>query len=216
MKSFSVIRVVVLLLVSTFGRNYAQSPTLRFEHLTVEDGLSHWVSDILQDREGYLWFGRVDGLTKYDGYQLTTYQFVPHDSASITQNAILKLWEDRDGNLWMGTGGEGICKFNRRTEQFTTYRIPHPKGKSAPTFGNVSSINEDKEGMMWVGSYMGELRRFNKQTGEFSEPYDIGYRSEMDERQATHDEMLCIFRDRKGTLWIGNHTGLHRLNLTPG
>jgi len=42
------------------------APVLEFERLSVEHGLSQsTVNGILQDREGYMWFGTLNGLNKY-------------------------------------------------------------------------------------------------------------------------------------------------------
>ena len=45
----------------------AQSQTVRFETLTIEDGLSqNAVLSIAQDSQGFLWLGTEDGLNKFD------------------------------------------------------------------------------------------------------------------------------------------------------
>ena len=46
----------------------AQSAPLRFEHLTINDGLpENSVRSILQDRHGFLWFGTQNGVARFDG-----------------------------------------------------------------------------------------------------------------------------------------------------
>jgi len=53
---------------------HGQHPELRFNHLGVEDGLSHsLVSAMVEDTLGYIWFGKQDGLNRYDGYNFRTY-----------------------------------------------------------------------------------------------------------------------------------------------
>ena len=47
----------------------AQRVDIRFEHITITDGLSQvCVNDIIQDKEGFIWIATQDGLNKYDGY----------------------------------------------------------------------------------------------------------------------------------------------------
>jgi ligand-binding sensor domain-containing protein len=98
---------------------FAQSEKLRFEHITIEQGLSHnFVSSVMQDRKGFMWFGTTNGLNKYDGYRFTHYKFEPYDTTSLSKNIVLTVWEDSEEMIWVGTN-EGICKFDPRTEKFT-------------------------------------------------------------------------------------------------
>jgi ligand-binding sensor domain-containing protein len=55
--------------------NFPQEmPTIKFEHLTVNDGLSeNAVTLVMQDSKGFIWIGTHDGLNKYDGYTFTNF-----------------------------------------------------------------------------------------------------------------------------------------------
>uniref|UniRef100_UPI0035936EB7 two-component regulator propeller domain-containing protein n=1 Tax=Aquiflexum sp. TaxID=1872584 RepID=UPI0035936EB7 len=150
-------------------------------------------------------------LYKYDGYDFTKYQFDPADPNSISQNFIYTIFEDKYGTLWVSSF-EGLCKFDRTTEKFTRYK-PSPDAKFSNP--NIWSINEDANGMMWVGSTSGELCRFNRETGKFlDESFDLGFRRQLDESPVLIDMINCIYKDRVEILWVGNTTGLHRINLT--
>jgi ligand-binding sensor domain-containing protein len=189
-------------LLILFGVNQssnAQNESLRFEHIGIEEGLSNnKVKAILQDRKGYLWFGTMDGLNKYDGYSFTKYQFDPFDSSSLSQNTIYTIWEDKYGSIWVGTYA-GLCRFDRSTEKFTRYK-PDEKAKFSDP--NISAINEDNDGMMWVAGISSGLCRFDRQTGMFlPDSFDL-------------TGVSCIYKDRAGVLWVGSPTGLYRLNLS--
>ena len=44
------------------------SQQLRFKYITNEEGLStNYVTSIMQDEKGFMWFGTQDGLNKFDG-----------------------------------------------------------------------------------------------------------------------------------------------------
>ncbi len=65
-------------------KGQAKDRDLTFKHLTPKDGLSQSrVNCILQDKQGFMWFGTWDGLNKYDGYTFTIYRNAPSDSTSI-------------------------------------------------------------------------------------------------------------------------------------
>ncbi|MGK2861764.1 MAG: two-component regulator propeller domain-containing protein [Chitinophagaceae bacterium] len=201
------------LLISLHQPAFAQGDNLRFEHIGFEEGLSNEnVTAILQDSKGYIWFGTANGLNKYDGYTFTKYKFDPFDSNSVSQNLIYTIFEDKFGCIWVSTF-EGLCKFDRATEKFTRYK-PSPKTRFADP--NIGVINEDSDGMIWVGSYSGGLCRFDRLTGKFlPEYFDLGY-SKMpgDQAAGLKDAIFCIYKDKTGTLWVGNTTGLHKINLT--
>ncbi len=58
---------------------------IELEHLTTEDGLSHsTVWDVLQDRQGFLWFATGGLLQCYDGYEFTSFQHDPDDPESVS------------------------------------------------------------------------------------------------------------------------------------
>lgn len=189
----------------------AQQHDLRFEKIGFEQGLSsETVISILQDSKGYMWFGTLDGLCKYDGYSFTKYQFDPNDSNSISQNFIYTIYEDTYGAIWLSTF-EGLCRFDRSTEKFTRYKPLKTARFNDP---NITAINQDNDGMIWLGSASGVLCRFDRTKGEFLPDY-----IDLDPRKTSTgvefpDGINCIYKDRSGTLWVGNTTGLHEITLT--
>ena len=94
---------------------------LRFNHLTVNDGLSQSLARaILQDRQGFMWFATGGGLNRFDGLSFKVYNTVPFDSNSLSSSDLLSLFEDENGVLWIGAA-EGINRFDQTSETFTRY-----------------------------------------------------------------------------------------------
>jgi signal transduction histidine kinase/ligand-binding sensor domain-containing protein/DNA-binding response OmpR family regulator len=210
---FYIFFISFLSLISLTERSYCQPVRAQFEHLTIEQGLSHnFVMDVMQDRKGYLWFGTGSGLDKYDGYHFTNYKYDPQDSTSLPKNQVFLIWEDNNHIIWIGTS-EGTCKFDPRSEKFTRLE----KSTSNPfAFKYAQSFNEDTEGNLWVaGSYEGELRQIERETGKFSSTnYASMLRAASDSNIKYTANLHIILKDKKGTLWIGSPFGLHRLHLT--
>ena len=110
------------LIVITYWQANAQVNKLRFEHITADQGLPDNAAICsMQDSKGFLWFGTYNGLCKYDGYNFTTYQFDPNDTASIGGNLITRIFEDSGGIIWVIARGSGIYLFDRITEKFTRF-----------------------------------------------------------------------------------------------
>ncbi|GAB3909228.1 sensor histidine kinase [Larkinella knui] len=187
-----------------------QSQPIQFERIGSEQGLSQTdVHYIIQDRRGYLWFGTTDGLNKYDGYSCTTYKYDPSDTTSLSQNTCLMLWEDKQGMIWIGLVGEGICKFDPTTEKFTRY-LPNRSNHFALPDGVVFAFNEDDENMLWVGTgRISEILRLDKTTGQF---HQTSYNPP---NSRINQGIYMIYQDRSKIYWIATEKGLHQAWLIP-
>ena len=96
---------------------------LRFERVSIEHGLSQEsVLTILQDRQGFMWFGTQAGLNRYDGYKMTVYRTDPQDPHSLPDSFINASFEDAEGRLWFGTKG-GLARFDEAAGTFVRYAL---------------------------------------------------------------------------------------------
>src|ERR671913_2589232 len=88
---------------------YSQIPSLYFEKISVQNGLSHnKVNCILQDKRGFIWLGTDDGLNRYDGTRFTVFKNAPGTTITISGNIITDLFEDEDQILWIATADGGL------------------------------------------------------------------------------------------------------------
>jgi ligand-binding sensor domain-containing protein len=134
----------------------SQRPSISFEHLSTVDGLSHNnVSCILQDRQGYMWFGTEYGLNRYDGYGFRVFKNVPGDFITLAQNLIMSLFENENGFMWISESSS-LCRYNPRTETFENYILPAPTGL-------IHDIKEDENGLLWLAAAAG-LFSLSKET----------------------------------------------------
>ena len=171
---------VLGLLISLFvlhAQLLARQPEVKFDCLTLEHGLSQTtVMAIAQDKLGYMWFGTVDGLNKFDGYDFTVYENNPLDPKTISDDWILSLLVGRDGVLWIGTLQGELNRFNPVDNTFTHYDIrPHMTrvGGDRQTLAqlpaifsflqpsSIKTIYEDLNGTIWLGTFGRGLFKFN-------------------------------------------------------
>ncbi len=172
-----------------------------FERISVEQGLSQSsVMAIFQDHKGYMWFGTLNGLNRYDGYNFTDFRHNPEDSSSISSDQIVAIFEDSERNLWIGTQA-GLNKFDRRNQKFVRYL--HDSMDSSTISGDyVSAILEDRTGVLWVGTSYG-LNRLNKETEAFSRfVYDPNSPLSL-----SHNQISTLCEDVAGNLWVGTLGG---------
>jgi ligand-binding sensor domain-containing protein/signal transduction histidine kinase len=187
-----------------------QAHTLRFETLSVGDGLSQSaVLAILQDQQGFMWFGTEDGLNRYDGYTFTVYKHDPDDPTTPSDDYISTIYEDRRGELWIGTRS-GLDRLDRVGSRFIRYSHD-PRDPQSLSGKWVTAIFEDRDGGLWVGTDEG-LNALDPTTGAFTH-----YLHNSDDPASLSDDLItAIYGDRDGALWIGTSGGLDRLLVTTG
>ena len=178
---------------------FAQKPSLYFEKITVQNGLSHnKVNCILQDKRGFIWIGTDDGLNRYDGQRFTIYRNEPEDSSTVSGNIITSLHEDEKGILWIGTLDGGLTRYDYRlppASQFKQYR--HRPGNKQSIPGNaINALLQDQSDYLWLATSGQSLLRFNKSTGAFEVAMGQSRRT-----------FLAMCTDANGYIWAGGHGG---------
>ncbi|WP_207420103.1 hybrid sensor histidine kinase/response regulator transcription factor [Desertivirga brevis] len=118
----------IALILSNVGL-FAQLPNLKFQNISTQEGLpQNTVFGIAEDKYGFVWFGTLDGLCRYDGYQFKIYRFNPADINSVNSNQIDNVIKDTKGNIWVATqAGYELCRYNYEKDNFdriSTKRLP--------------------------------------------------------------------------------------------
>jgi ligand-binding sensor domain-containing protein len=76
---------------------------MQFSRLSTEQGLSQTrVAQIVQDDQGFIWFGKQYGLNRYDGYKFKVFVHDPARKDSLSCAFVRSLFKDRSGTLWVG------------------------------------------------------------------------------------------------------------------
>jgi ligand-binding sensor domain-containing protein len=157
---FGVIFFLIAGSVISFGQNNWIS--LKFNHLTTKNGLSNSeISCIVQDRFGYIWFGTMDGLNRYDGYKFKVYKRISAQPGVLTDNIIKTLHLDKKGRLWIGTS-RGISRYNENQDDFTNF-IFDTININNGRINQVNAFINDSYGNLITCSEGGTLYRFNDQ-----------------------------------------------------
>jgi signal transduction histidine kinase/ligand-binding sensor domain-containing protein len=179
-------------------------PGIRFEHYTIEDGLSmSTVYDLIQDRNGYIWVATEDGLNRFDGYEFKIYRPAIDDPDGLNISNIHSLFEDRDGFIWLGGCMGGIIRYDPYQDSFQQLNpdsnVPNIK------ILTIYSIEQDHTGLLWFASNDGLFR------------YDPGkdiwqyFQSKADDPSSlSSDEVFSVVEDSSNRLWIGTSQGLDR------
>jgi DNA-binding NtrC family response regulator/ligand-binding sensor domain-containing protein len=175
---------------------------VEFEHLTAAHGLSNNTQQsAAQDSLGFMWFGTTTGLNRFDGYKFKVYKHEPGNPHSLSGNMIEALYVDRSGVLWVGTGGNGLNKFEPEQERFVRY-LHDPDDPNSIASNTIHTILEDRLGVLWLGTSAG-LCRFDREQQRF-----IRYqRDPEDPGSISNNQVFDILEDRAGRLWIATYGG---------
>lgn len=135
---FRVLLIGCLMFAAGMLAAYGQL-TFSPDSFTVKQGLSQgFVSDICQDKDGFIWMGTMDGLNRYDGYGVKVFRSEPDNDFTLPENYITEVEKDAAGNLWVGTYSHGLYYFNKRSELFYEVKV---QGKSVWPGRNIINLN---------------------------------------------------------------------------
>jgi len=160
---------IVLFLIASFVLFWAnaQPDHMALRYLRTEEGLSqNEVTSILQDNEGFMWFGTRSGLNRYDGYEFLVFDQVPGDSGSLVNTSIERIYKDSKGIIWIGTKSNGISRYNPVAGKFLNMPFNEPSAQNILPDKRVISFCEDSIGEMWIGAWNGGLLKYNPESGQ--------------------------------------------------
>jgi len=162
-----------------------------------DDGLpQNSVFSVIQTREGYLWFGTLNGLVRFDGMRFTV--FDESNTPGLNSSRIVSLFEDRHGHLWIGTQSAGLAVI--REGQVTSVGI----GQGGSDRRLVSAC-DDPSGAVWLYTADGQLWRY--ENDRFS-VFPFG----LDRPSACRS----VIAEASGQVWVGTDWRLAALAPTAG
>ncbi len=124
-----------------------QAPDFKFRHITTDNGLpSNCVRAIVQDEEGFMWFGSDGGLVRYDG--AGTKVFIPGEKEGDNDVYVLSICPYGRG-LLVGTDHR-LYRYDPRTESLDTVQLRYADGIRRRIAGSVHDIAVDSKGNVWL------------------------------------------------------------------
>ncbi|MBK7379011.1 MAG: hypothetical protein IPJ03_08400 [Ignavibacteriales bacterium] len=203
--------LVILLVALSFIRLSAQSHSIRFKNLDVEQGLSqNMIRICFRIQKGFMWIGTWDGLNRYDGYNFKVYKHIDGDSASLITNKIGCLLEDHKGRLWIGTFGGGLSLFNRGEESFTNY-VHNPNDRKSISGDQILSLFEDSKQRIWVGIRNGGVALIEEENSKTANDNSLKFINFLNDssnpKSISGTGIMSITEDKSGSIWFGTNDG---------
>ena len=183
----------------------------RFIHLANNPEWKNHITEvgcILKDRSGNYWIGTRVGLFKVPSSRLTAledkdivrFTSVRGDSTSLPGNYVISLYEDRAGNIWVGTYGDGLAKAIASPDGLATFQNYTEEDGLANNV--VYAILEDDHGNLWLSSDHG-LSRFDIANETFQNYYAT------DGLQSNQFYWSAAYRNNDGVMFFGGMKGVN-------
>ncbi|SFD31992.1 ligand-binding sensor domain-containing protein [Pseudoalteromonas denitrificans] len=154
MKRAFQIKYIYIIFIILFICNASAFEADFFKKLSPSLDISHQsIRAITQDKDGFIWLGTQEGLSRFDGYQLNNYHHDPDNINSLSHNIISALLTDRFGRIWIGTRGGGLNLYQAHNKSFMRFTSQHEL--KAITNNNINVLFEDSQGAIWIGTNKG-------------------------------------------------------------
>ena len=168
---------------------------------------------IYQDKTGNLWIGtggyksKNGGLFFFDPSSGIIKHFVhdPSNPKSLAENWVTAIYQDKPGNLWIGTNG-GLDKFDFTNQTFIHFKHNDHNANSLSS-NAVKCISEDDDGNLFIGTWDGGLNRYNPKVEKFS-----SYSLNNNRNENKNVNVSSLFADHSGIIWLGTYgEGLYKI-----
>lgn len=195
-------RIIFACLISFCSDLPAQTTDIKFSNYCLNEGLSEsLVNTITQDKSGFLWIGTQEGLNCFDGYAFKVFKNDPADTLTLSNNNVRDIYVDDENNLWIGTYGGGLNKFNRQSQTFYHYKLTSAKEPEEPT-DIITKIIPSGNDIIYLGTERNGLLKFEIKSGRLERLTKFKIHSP----ENNINSALSLSKD---TLLLGTDAGLY-------
>jgi ligand-binding sensor domain-containing protein len=179
------------LFLITFLLNKALlSQELSYKRYDTKDGLAGSIAYCMkQDKEGFLWIGTENGLSRFDGTRFVNYTVLD----GLPDNEVLNLFPDSRGRLWIMAFKPSVCYYYKGKIYNSTNDAVLSKVKPR---SNIWNIAEDSEGNILLQEY--DLLHLIKPDGNY-----VSYLP-----NETNTRYVTIAKRTAGGFWMWENNGI--------
>jgi len=190
----STFTLVICLLSSLL---FAQQDQIQFSRFDISNGLSHnQVNAILKDSRGFMWFGTLSGLNRFDGYQFKVFKHDPRDIHSLADDFITSIYELPDNKLYLETrSGPNI--YDPVTETFLRDVKKYLRSLKISAAA-IRDIVKDKEGDFWFNAGEEGLYKYRSADGLVTHLLCDGKKN----TGLAKTGIAALQQDKTGNIWL--------------
>lgn len=202
-KLFSIKIGLILILTATASIAKCNN-SIPFRTLNTENGLTgNQVYAIHKDRTGFIWIGTTSGLNRFDGSKIVSYKHNSNDSTTLIDNFVLKIIEDKSGDLWILSRNSKLSFYHPNEDAFTRQSAIFNKNISIPS-QYISDINSDKQGNIWISNDLFGVYYYN-----FESDSTIWLRNiPTNPHSISSNNVSSVVQGNNGFIWLVNQQGV--------
>jgi ligand-binding sensor domain-containing protein/signal transduction histidine kinase len=195
-------RVILLLffIITASVPFYGQTVDLRFSDFKLNEELSsHQVSNVVQDKWGFIWFGTNNGLFRFDGYEMKKYLSPEGLNFKINENSVYGLHVDKKSNIWVGLNSM-LCRYDYPSDSIkVVVNVQRTKGMSS---GYVTKILDRSDSVL-LFMESNAIYQYNEKADTFISVFRL-----------PHGAITAFNFDKNENLWIASneHKGIYHFN----
>nr|WP_294903004.1 two-component regulator propeller domain-containing protein [uncultured Lacibacter sp.] len=185
----------LLLLLAVVYTGYTQQTNA---FISISDELvNNEVTSVIQDKNGFMWFGTRGGLQCFDGYGMKLLKNDFGKGSNLLSQSIEVLQNGKQNNIWIGTKSGGLSGYNLKTGKISNYsnQTANTTGFNADYILSILDTDSEK---LFIGTWKG-FQYLNKKTGEFTILNSIW-------------KTFDIQTDDNNGYWLATNSGLKHLN----
>lgn len=184
------------------GLNRFNTASGTFQRMHAHTGKKSIAGDIIYslmtDHAGRIWAGTENGISIINPHgEIINYYA---DQSGVRLNKVLTMCQTNDYDVWIGTEGNGVVRYNERKNRFQRYELNFTN--SSDNGSNViRKIIEDQEGNLLLGTDGAGVIILNPATGKFNRV------SSRNDPSLFNAGVYDLYLDNENILWIGTYGG---------
>lgn len=203
-------KFVLLILSIIFSNLYALArPVCNITKYDETSGMSHWrVTQMLQDKNGMMWFSTWNGLDRFDGYKFVNFKTHAGDGSQMISDRIRDLKMTSDGCIYC-KADNGWFHFDTRKGKFDQLLTTIPDRNNYSNMERTTTWVRNKDftfidrfGTQWIVKNNGRLM-YNNGTAVVEYPLDIPLPS-----------VNRYMADKQNNLWLLTNRGVFKLTFS--
>ncbi len=164
--------------------------------------IKDFCNDVVEDKEGNIWVATSSGLYMINpkNNSMSLYKNDPQNKFSLISNGIIDLFVDKNNQLWIGTGDNGLCYYDKITDSF------HKIDGLSSNF--IHCVSQDEYGRLWIGTEWGlNIYSLDNKTNSI-------YLHDLTDKNSINDNAIhSIYRDDNNNMIVGTFFGGINLSL---